>query len=156
MSAGRKELSPLVKGRNTWCEEDVEFFKEAEATRLAGYVVTSQLLFQQVPGDVEAGALPSELVNVPAQGGAWLVLVLLLHVVRVPVVPLPKWTPCQPCVGLQAVGRVSAGDGGLVFGTCQVGGRLACPGSCSPRWWWGPACPWQSPWHCALPTLGPY
>ena len=112
--AGRKELSPLVEGCNTWCEEDVEFFEEAEATGFAGDVVASQLLFQEVPGDGEVGALPSELVDVPAQGGAWLVLVLLLHVVSVPVVPPPEWAPCQPCVGLHAVARVSGGDGGLV------------------------------------------
>ena len=65
MPAGRKELSPLVEGCNTWCEEDVEFFEEAEATGFAGDVVASQLLFQEVPGDGEVGALPSELVDVP-------------------------------------------------------------------------------------------
>ena len=114
MPAGRKELSPLVEGCNTWCEEDVEFFEEAEATGFAGDVVASQLLFQEVSGDGEVGALPPELVDVPAQGGAWLVLVLLLHVVSVPVVPPPEWAPCQPCVGLHAVARVGGGDGGLV------------------------------------------
>ena len=41
MSAGGEELSPLVQGGCSWSEEDVEFFKQAEAAGLAGDVVAS-------------------------------------------------------------------------------------------------------------------
>ena len=96
MSAGGEELSPLVQGGCSWSEEDVEFFKQAEAAGLAGDVVACQVLLEEVPADGEALALPSELVDVSAEGGAWFVLVLLLHVVHMPVVPLPEWPPVNP------------------------------------------------------------
>ena len=116
MSAGREELSPLVQGGGSGGEEDVEFFEQAQAAGLACDVVACQVLLEEVPGDGEALALPSELVDVSAEGGAWFVLVLLLHVIYVPVVPLPERPPRQPCVGLHrdVVARVGDGDGGLV------------------------------------------
>ena len=116
MSAGGEELSPLVQGGCSWSEEDVEFFKQAEAAGLARDVVACQVLLEEVPADGEALALPSELVNVSTEGGAWFALVLLLHIIYVPVVPLPERPPRQPCVGLLrvVVARVGDGDGGLV------------------------------------------
>jgi len=53
---------------------------------------------------------------VPAQGGSRLPLVLLLHVVVVPIVPLPERSPGQAGVRLRAVvvAGVRGGDGGLV------------------------------------------
>ena len=56
--AAGKDLPPLVEGGDTRCEHDVELLKQAEPARLAGGVVTSQLLLQEVPGDGEAGACP--------------------------------------------------------------------------------------------------
>ena len=76
--AGRKELPPLVEGGDPRGEHDVVFFKETQSTRSAGDVVSSQPLLQQVPGDVEAR--PSEAVDMPAQGGPRLPLVLLLYI----------------------------------------------------------------------------
>ena len=78
--AGREELSPLVQGGGSGGEEYVEFFEQAQAAGLACDVVACQVLLEEVPGDGEALALPSELVDVSAEGGAWFVLVLLLHV----------------------------------------------------------------------------
>ena len=78
--AGREELSPLIQGGRSRCEENMEFFQEAQSAGLAGDVVAGLLLLQEVPGDGEVGALPPQLVDVPAEGGAWLVLVLLLPV----------------------------------------------------------------------------
>ena len=66
MPAGRKELPPLVEGGDPRGEHDVEFFKEAKSTQSIGEVVSSQPFLQQVPGDGEAGARPSEAVDVPA------------------------------------------------------------------------------------------
>ena len=76
--AGRKELPPLVEGGDPRGEHDVVFFQETQSTRSAGDVVSSQPLLQQVPGDVEAR--PSEAVDMPAQGGPRLPLVLLLYI----------------------------------------------------------------------------
>ena len=114
--AGRKELPPLVEGGDPRGEHGVVFFKETQSTRSAGDVVSSQPLLQQVPGDGEAGARPSQAVDVPAQGGSRLPLVLLLHVVVVPIVPLPEGSPGQAGVRLRAVvvAGVRGGDGGLV------------------------------------------
>ena len=114
--AGRKELPPLVEGGDPRGEHDVVFFQETQSTRSAGDVVSSQPLLQQVPGDGEAGARPSQAVDVPAQGGSRLPLVLLLHVVVVPIVPLPERSPGQAGVRLRAVvvAGVRGGDGGLV------------------------------------------
>ena len=114
--AGREELSPLIQGGRSRCEENMEFFQEAQSAGLAGDVVAGLLLLQEVPGDGEVGALPPQLVDVPAEGGAWLVLVLLLHVICVPVVPFPEWASGQACVGFHGVvvAGVRGGDGGLV------------------------------------------
>ena len=116
VSAGRKELPPLVEGGDPRVEHDVELFKKAKSARFAGDVVASQPLLEEVPGDGEAGARPPEAVDVPAQGGALLLLVLLLHVICVPVMSLPKRTSSQASVGLHlvVVARVGGGDGGLV------------------------------------------
>ena len=81
MSAGREELSPLVQGGRSWCEENVVFLEETQSAGLAGDVVAGLLLLQEVPGDGEAAARPPEAVDMPAQGGPRLALVLLLHVV---------------------------------------------------------------------------
>ena len=88
------------------------FFKQAESTRLAGDVVASLLPLQEVPGDGEVGACPPQAVDVPAEGGARLLLVLLLHVIHVPIMSLPKRAASQACVGL--CGVVVGSDGGLV------------------------------------------
>ena len=94
----------------------MEFFQETKPAGSAGRVVPRQPLLQQVPGDVEAGARPPEAVDMPAQGGPRLPLVLLLHVVVVPIVPLPERSPGQAGVRLRAVvvAGVRGGDGGLV------------------------------------------
>ena len=76
--AGWEELPPLVEGGDPRGEHGVVFFKETQSTRSAGDVVSSQPLLQQVPGDVEAR--PSEAVDMPAQGGPRLPLVLLLYI----------------------------------------------------------------------------
>ena len=114
--AGREELSPLVQGGRSWCEENVVFLEETQSAGLAGDVVAGLLLLQEIPGDDEVGALPPQLVDVPAEGGARLVLVLLLHIVHVPVVSFPEWAPGQTCVGFHgvAVAGVRGGDSGLV------------------------------------------
>ena len=57
VSAGREELSPLVEGGDPRGEHDVEFFRKTQSTRLAGDVLSSQPLLQQVPGDGEAALL---------------------------------------------------------------------------------------------------
>ena len=90
MATAREELSPLVESCNAWCEHDVIFFEEAEAAGLTAGVVASKPPLQDVPGDGEVDALLPELVGVLAEGGAGLVLVLLLHVVDMPIVPLPE------------------------------------------------------------------
>ena len=90
VAAAREELPPLIQGGDARCEYDVKLFEEAEAAGLAGGVVASQPPLQNVPGDGEVDALPPELVGVPAEGGARLVLVLLLHVVHMPIMPLPE------------------------------------------------------------------
>ena len=38
MPAGREELSPLVQGGRSWCEENMVFFEEARSAGLAGDV----------------------------------------------------------------------------------------------------------------------
>ena len=65
MHAGGVDLPPLVEGGDPWCEHYVEFFQEAKSTLLAGWVVASKSLLEQVPGDVEVRASLSELVDVP-------------------------------------------------------------------------------------------
>ena len=87
VSAAGVELPPLVEGGDPWGEHDVKLFQEAEATGFAGGVVASLPALQEVPGDGEVGAGPPELVDMPAEGGPGLLLVLLLHVVYVPVMP---------------------------------------------------------------------
>ena len=59
------DLPPLVEGGDPWCEHDVEFLQEAKSTLPAGWVVASNSLLEQVPGDVEVRASLSELVDVP-------------------------------------------------------------------------------------------
>ena len=77
-----------------------------QAASLAGDVVSSQVPLQEVPRDGVVLALPPQLVDVAAEGGAWFVLVLLLHVIYVPVVPLPVplpepfWASSAPCLFL--------------------------------------------------------
>ena len=56
MPAGREELSPLVQGGRSWCEENVIFLEETQSAGLAGDVVAGLLLLQEVPGDGEVGA----------------------------------------------------------------------------------------------------
>ena len=51
MPAGREELSPLIQGGRSRCEENMEFFQEAQSAGLAGDVVAGLLLLQEVPGD---------------------------------------------------------------------------------------------------------
>ena len=96
--AGRKELPPLVEGGDPRVEHDVEFFEKAKSARFAGDVVASQPLLEEVPADGEAGARPPEAVDVPAEGGALLLLVLLLYVIGVAIVSLPERPSSQTSV----------------------------------------------------------
>ena len=57
------DLPPLVEGGDPWCEHYVEFLQEAKTTLPAGWVVASNSLLEQVPGDVEVRASLSELVD---------------------------------------------------------------------------------------------
>lgn len=115
MSATRVELPPLIEGGDPWREHDVKLFQKAESAGFAGGVVASLPALQQVPGDGEVGAGPPELVDMPAEGGSGLLLVLLLHVVHVAIVPLSEGAPRQARVGLGGdVGVVRGGDGGLI------------------------------------------
>ena len=90
--------------------------EEAQAARSGGGVVTGQLLLQQVPGDGEVGACLPEAVDVSAERGPRLHLVLLLHIVFVLIVAFPERAVRQPRVGLRVVvaAWVDGGDGGLV------------------------------------------
>ena len=56
MHARGVDLPPLVEGGDPWCEHDVEFLEQAKTTLPAGWVVASNSLFEQVPGDVEVRA----------------------------------------------------------------------------------------------------
>ena len=86
-------------------------FQEAETAGFAGLVVTRQAPLRDGPGDVEAGALPLQLVHVLAQGGP-LLLLLLLHITYVTIMPLFEGSPCHASVGLGgvAVGLVHLGS----------------------------------------------
>ena len=103
MFAGREELSPFIQGSSPRGEEGGGFLQEAQSAGLAVGVVACQVPLEEVPGDGEVFALPSQLVDVAAEGGAWLVVVLLLHDVHRPIVPLPERPPCQPCTMTQAL-----------------------------------------------------
>ena len=49
MPAGCEELSPLVEGGCSWCEENVIFLEETQSAGLAGDVVAGLLPLQEVP-----------------------------------------------------------------------------------------------------------
>ena len=61
-----------------------------KSTLLADQIVASNSPLKLVPGDVKVRASLSELVDVPAQHCAGLILLLLFYVVVVTVVPLLK------------------------------------------------------------------
>ena len=65
---------------------------------LADQIVASNSPLELVPGDVKVRASLSELVDVPAQRCAGLILVLLFHIVVVTIVPLLKGAAGQPRV----------------------------------------------------------
>ena len=101
-----------------------------KSTLLADRIVASNSLFEQVPGDVKVRASLSELVDVPAQRCAGLILLLLFHVVVLTIVPLFEGFAGQPRVGLHldVVGKDLRSDVGLVDHSCCLAppGQWAC------------------------------